>query len=80
MNVTSLEADRMQLHAGDFTVSGLGSVEVRPLWSSPVATELRQGESVAANLVFEVPDKAIALVLEGPGQARLSLGLAHHNG
>ncbi len=80
VNVTSLEADRMQLNAGDFTVSGLGSAEVRPLWSSPVAAELRQGESVAANLVFEVPDKAIALVLEGPGQARLSLGLAHHNG
>jgi hypothetical protein len=30
--------------------------------------------------VFELPDKAVALVLEGPGRGRLSLGKSHHSG
>jgi hypothetical protein len=31
-------------------------------------------------MVFELPDKSIALVLKGPGGTRLSLGLSHHTG
>lgn len=80
VQVTALAEDGVQLHAGDFTVTGLGSASVRPVWSSTTASELRQGESMVQTLVFEVPDRAIALVLEGPGDARLSLGLAHHSG
>ncbi|WP_233205757.1 BTAD domain-containing putative transcriptional regulator [Cryobacterium sp. Y82] len=35
-------------------------------------------ESVPATLVFEIPNQAIALVLDGPQGARLSLGTGHH--
>ena len=42
--------------------------------------DLEQGESVGATLIFEVPDRAVALVLDGPGNSRLSLGLSHHTG
>lgn len=80
VQLTALEADGVRLRAGDFTVTGLGSAGVRPVWSSTAAPDLRQGESMVQTLVFEVPDRAIAMVLEGPGDARLSLGLAHHSG
>ncbi|MBP1234687.1 hypothetical protein JOE40_000154 [Arthrobacter sp. PvP102] len=80
VRITALEEDGVQFHTGDFMVTGLGSTGVDPVWSSIGAARLGQGESVAETLVFEVPDKAVALVLEGPGDARLSLGLAHHTG
>ena len=42
------------------------------------AKDLKQGASTGATLIFEVPNKAIALVLDGPGGSRLSLGVSHH--
>ena len=78
VRVTALEPGGLRLDTRDFSVSGLGRGLSRPLWESPSAADLRQGESVAATLIFEVPDRAIALVLEGPGGSRLSLGLSHH--
>ncbi|MGY2743278.1 hypothetical protein [Arthrobacter sp. UYCu723] len=80
VRITALESGGVQLDARDFSVSGLGSLKAQPVWSSASNMWLRQGESLGETLVFEVPDKAVALVLEGPGDSRLSLGLAHHSG
>ncbi|MDQ0822153.1 hypothetical protein QFZ79_004532 [Arthrobacter sp. V4I6] len=80
VRLTALEPGGVQLDADDFIVTGLGSLKTQPLRSSAQDIALRQGESLGTTLVFEVPDKAVALVLEGPGDARLSMGLAHHTG
>jgi hypothetical protein len=75
---TALEAEGIGLDTSQFSVTGLGANSIRPLWTSPGRTQLRQGDSADATMVFELPNKAVALVLEGPGNARLSLGLSHH--
>ena len=75
---TALEDTGIALEADDFSVTGLGGGRQRPLWSSFSVAQLRQGESFEATMVFELQNTATALVLEGPGDARLSLGLAHH--
>lgn len=80
VRLTALDAEGVQLDAKDFSVTGLGALKARPVWSSTPTISLRQGESRGLTLVFEVPDKAVALVLEGSGDARLSMGLAHHSG
>ena len=80
VRITALEPGGVQLAARDFSISGLGSHRFRPVWESPSVADLKQGQSIGATLVFEVPDKAVALVLDGPGESRLSLGLSHHTG
>lgn len=80
VRITALEPDGLRLEGRNFSITGLGSAHFRPLWASPSAVVLQQGESVGATLIFEVPDKAVALVLEGPGNSRLSLGMSHHTG
>ncbi|MEC5181621.1 hypothetical protein [Arthrobacter sp. CG_A4] len=80
VRLTALDAAGVQVAAGGFTVTGLGSLKAQPIWSSAPDTALRQGESHGTTLIFEVPDRAVALVLEGPGSSRLSMGLAHHSG
>lgn len=80
VQLTALDRDGVQLAASDFSVTGLGPLRAQPLWSSTPKLSLPQGKSLGATMVFEVPDKAVALVLEGPGNARLSMGLAHHSG
>ena len=77
---TALEPAGMRLDPARFIVDGLGSGQPVPLWSSPDATLVQIGESERATMVFELPDKAIALVLEGPNGGRLSLGKEHHTG
>ena len=78
VQITALEPDGLRLDTGDFSISGLGREQFRPLWQSPSVADLDQGASVGATLIFEVPDRAVALVLDGPGGSRLSLGLSHH--
>ena len=80
VRITALEPGGVRLEGRDFSITGLGSDHFRPLWESPSVVDLKQGESAGATLIFEVPDKAVALVLEGPGDSRLSLGLSHHTG
>lgn len=75
---TALEGEGVAVDASQFTVTGLGASSLHPLWTSPGKTQLPQGNSVDATMVFELPNQAIALVLEGPGNTRLSLGLSHH--
>lgn len=80
VRITALEPGGVQLDARDFSISSLGGDHFRPLWESLPAAELAPGESIGATLIFELPDKAVALVLDGPGNSRLSLGLSHHAG
>ena len=80
VRITALEPGGVRLNAQDFSISGLGRERFQPLWASIPRADLAQGESVGATLIFEVPDRAVALVLDGPGNSRLSLGLAHHTG
>lgn len=80
VRITALEPGGLHVDTGGFRISGLGREQFRPLWQSPAAADLKQGEAVGATLVFELPDKAVALVLDGPGGSRLSLGLSHHTG
>lgn len=75
---TALEPSGLGFTSSDFNVTGIGSERVSPLWSSVDSAEVAHGGSHEATLVFELPDRAIALVLEGPGKTRLSLGQAHH--
>ncbi|MBT2555119.1 hypothetical protein J7I89_19380 [Arthrobacter sp. ISL-5] len=77
---TAVEAGGILLDTSGFVVSGPGGSDLRPLWRSLAKAEIRQGESLDATMVFELPDKAIALILKGPDGTRLSLGVAHHTG
>lgn len=75
---TALEGEGITLDTSQFSVTGLGANSIHPLWTSPATAQLRQGDTADATMVFELPNQAIALVLEGPGNTRLSLGLSHH--
>ena len=77
---TALEAGGIPLDTSGFVVSGLGGSDLRPLWVSPSKAEIRQGESLDATMVFELPNKAIALVLKGADGIRLSIGVSHQTG
>ena len=77
---TAMDPGGLRLDPAGFIVDGLGSGRPGPLWSSPEAATLDAGESASATMVFELPNKAIALVLEGPAGERLSLGKEHHAG
>ena len=76
---TAREGEGISLDTSQFSVTGLGASSIRPLWTSQGTTHLRPGDSADAAMVFELPNKAVALVLEGPGNTRLSLGLSHHS-
>lgn len=78
VQLTALEPSGLGFASSDFTVTGIGSKRVSPVWSSVESAAVAQGKALEATLVFELPDQAIALVLEGPGKTRLSLGFAHH--
>ena len=80
IELTALEAQGVEFDASDYSVEGLGLTVPEVLWSSPVTQVAAQGETIRATLVFEIPDEAIALVLEDGQGARLSLGVEHHIG
>lgn len=77
---TALDASGLRYDPAHYFVDGLGSGQPEALWSSPRARDLDQGESMTATMIFELPDKAIALVLENDAGSRLSLGSDHHQG
>lgn len=76
----AMDPQGLRLDPAAFVVDGLGSGRPQPLWTSPQSRVLARGETAEATMVFELPDKAVALVLEGPGGGRLSLGKSHHSG
>ena len=69
-----------QLLADDYVVERLGGRTSQVVWASPSEAPLARNETVQAELVFEVPDKALELTLAGAGDVRLSMGTEHHSG
>ena len=80
LELTAMEQDGLSFDPSKYSVSALGTGTWRAVWSSPAPAMARQGESINATLVFELPDRAIDLTLELPGGPGLSLGKGHHRG
>jgi len=79
LELTALGAEGIVYSANDFTITGLGAVESRLLWSEPESAIIAQGEVVTATQVFEIPNQAIDLILSAD-TARFALGAGHHSG
>lgn len=80
LELTAMEEEGLVFDPSRYTVSALGSNSWEAVWSSPAPSKARQGETVDAVLVFELPDRAIDLTLEIPGGPGLALGPGHHRG
>lgn len=80
LELTALEPGGIDFAADDWAVERLGGGESPVLQASAPEESVRQGDVLLAELVFEVPDRALELVLDGAGDARLSLGADHHRG
>ena len=79
VRVTALEPGGVRLDAGDFRISGLGRGAIpAALGSHRLPRTCSRARRSARRWSSNFPDKAVALVLDGPGGSRLSLGLAHH--
>ncbi|MBO1770029.1 hypothetical protein [Agrococcus sp. TF02-05] len=78
LQLAALDAEGTAFIADDYSILGLGAERVRVLWASPAAADVRRGEVLDTTLVFEIPDRAIALTLEGERGGRLALGAEHH--
>lgn len=78
LELTALEPDGITFRASDYFIDGLGTGEPHVIWASPSEHTAEQGETIDATLVFEIPNKALALVLSDDGDTRLSLGTDHH--
>ena len=78
LELTAMEEDGLFFDPARYTVSGLGTDSWEAIWSSPAPVQARQGETVDAVLVFELPDRAIDLTLELPAGPGLALGPGHH--
>ena len=80
LELTAMEPEGLEFDAEDYLVERLGGGKSPVVWASIRQASLKQGETVMAELVFELPDQAVELILEGAGDARLSLGAEHHSG
>ncbi|WP_051479073.1 hypothetical protein [Arthrobacter sp. H5] len=78
LELTALESDGIHFTANDYSIEGLGAGTPRAIWSSPEDQTAAQGETIEATLIFEIPNQAVSLVLDGNGALRLSLGTEHH--
>jgi hypothetical protein len=80
LELTALEAGGVDFDAADWEVRRLGGGAARVEHASVQAQPVAQGQVLRSELLFEVPDRALELTLEGPRNARLSLGTDHHRG
>ena len=80
LELTAMDRDGLEFTAEDYAVDRLGGRRAPVVWASSSGASLAQGETMQAELVFEVPDKALELTLEGAGDVRLSMGTDHHSG
>ncbi|MEX5294027.1 hypothetical protein QYM41_01940 [Kocuria sp. CPCC 205268] len=80
LELTALESGGVDFDAADWEVERLGGESSRVLHASVQDQALAQGGVLRTELLFEVPDRALELTLEGPRSARLSLGTDHHRG
>ncbi|WP_344123806.1 hypothetical protein [Kocuria aegyptia] len=80
LELTAMDPEGLEFTADDYVVDRLGKNRSPVVWSSPSEASLAQGQTMQAELVFEVPDKALELTLEGADDVRLSMGSDHHSG
>ncbi|WP_394252970.1 hypothetical protein [Arthrobacter pityocampae] len=80
LELTVMEESGLSFDPAEYAVSTLGGETWKAVWSAPAPTQARQGETIDATLVFELPDQAIDLTLEVPDGGKLSLGPGHHRG
>ena len=80
LELTAMESEGLRFDAENYVVARLGGGQSPVVWASMHRASLKQGEILVVELVFELPDQAVELILEGPGDARLSLGAEHHSG
>ncbi|WP_120150839.1 hypothetical protein [Arthrobacter cheniae] len=80
LELTAMEEDGLSFDPSGYAVSALGDGTWEPVWFSPAPSAARQGQTIDAVLVFELPDRAIDLTLKLPGGPGLSLGEGHHRG
>ncbi|MEO5778682.1 MULTISPECIES: hypothetical protein [Arthrobacter] len=78
LELTALDKGGLSYHPDDYSVSGLGTGRWTPVWFSPAPSLAAQGERINAELMFELPDRAVELTLEVTGGPGLSLGVGHH--
>ncbi len=80
LELTALDPGGVDFTASDYFIVGAGTDRFEPVWTPIPAASLAQGETFTAALVFELPDRAILLTLEGDNGVQLSLGTDHHSG
>ncbi|MFI7579400.1 hypothetical protein [Kocuria kalidii] len=80
LELTALEPGGIDFRADDWVVERLGGGESPVLQASVAEQSVPQGDVLLAELLLEVPDRALELTLDGAGDARLSLGSDHHRG
>jgi hypothetical protein len=79
MELTAIQASGVRFKSVEFSVEEIAGFRADPLWVSQDSGDVHLGENLQVTFIFEIPDKAIQLVLKGPGRLRLGLGTAHHS-
>jgi hypothetical protein len=79
MELTAIEALGVRFNSVEFSVEEIAGFRADPLWVSHDSGVVPLGENLQVTFIFEIPNQAIQLVLEGPGRLRLGLGTAHHS-
>lgn len=77
VELTAMDKDGITFDPSRYAVTALGNGNWKPVWATPGAA-VKQGHSINATLVFDLPDRAVDLTLELPGGPGLSLGTGHH--
>jgi hypothetical protein len=80
LELTAVDGEGLVFDADDYAVDKLGGLRAPVAWTSRTEALLERGETLQVELVFELPDKALEMTLEGPGDVRLSMGTDHHSG
>ncbi|MBG6216241.1 hypothetical protein IWX75_000678 [Arthrobacter sp. CAN_A6] len=80
LELTAVEPGGILFDPTNYSISGLAAGTSELLLAVPGSRSIQQGSTVNTELVFEIPDRAVELALEGPDDMRLSLGVSHHTG
>ncbi|HRO93956.1 hypothetical protein [Citricoccus sp.] len=78
LELTAVEPGGIDFVATDYSVQEIVGFTAGPLWASHERHRIARGETLPVTMVFEIPNKSIQLVLQGPGSARLGMGSDHH--
>lgn len=78
LDLTAVEPGGIDFAAADYSVQEIVGFKAGPLWASHGHRHVAQGETLAVTMIFEIPNKSIQLVLQGPGSVRLGMGSDHH--